>query len=460
MATYSRQLAEWVLGLEYEEIPPEVIESAKTAFLDILGIALASSGMEFGRAAVALACDLGTGEEASVLGSDHRLPAPNAALANGTLAHGLDYDDTHAESVIHASACVVPAALAAAEAEGKDGRALLAAAVAGWEVLVRLGLVCPGQFHDRGFHATSVCGPFAAALVAAKLWGCSAEQTANAMGLCGSMAAGSLEFLTDGAWTKRVHPGWAGHSGLVAARMALRGFTGPKEVFEGRFGFYNLYIGKDGEDRDLSRLTSGLGTEWKTPELGHKPFPCCHFTHAFIDAALFLREEHRIDPAGIDSVECRIHPREMPVVCDPVETKRRPQTPYDAQFSVPYTVAAGLIRGRVDLDAFQPETIRDAGLLDLAARTTCVGDESQNFPRFFPGTVTVRMKDGRALTRDEPRNRGCAENPVTPGEVERKFRDNASRVLSGERVDEVLATVRRLESVAGLSELTSVCRPA
>ncbi|MFQ5692661.1 MAG: MmgE/PrpD family protein, partial [Nitrospinota bacterium] len=311
MATCSQQLAEWVSGLRYEDIPPEVIEKAKSAFLDILGIALASSGMPFGRDVIALAEDLGKGEEASVVGSGLRLPAANAALANGTLGHGLDYDDTHAESVIHTSACVVPSALAAAEACGADGKALLTAAVAGWEVLIRLGLVCPGQFHDRGFHATAVCGPFATSLVAGKAWGSPADQMVHALGICGSMAAGSMEFLTDGAWTKRLHPGWAAHSGLVAARMARRGFSGPREIFEGRFGFYNLYVGRNGDKRDLSRLTAGLGEEWKTLELDQKPFPCCHFTHAFIDAALFLREEHRIDPAEIESVECRIHPREM-----------------------------------------------------------------------------------------------------------------------------------------------------
>ncbi|MFQ5914873.1 MAG: MmgE/PrpD family protein [Nitrospinota bacterium] len=460
MATYSQQLAQWVSGLKYEDIPSEVIEKAKTAVLDIVGISLASSGMGFGQAAIALAEDLGTGPEASVLGTDRRLPAPNAALANGTLAHGLDYDDTHAESVIHTSACVVPSALAAAEACGADGKGLLTAAVAGWEVLVRLGLVCPGQFHDRGFHATSVCAPFAASLVAGKLWGSSPEQMVDALGICGSMAAGSLEFLTDGAWTKRIHPGWGGHSGLVAARMARRGFSGPREIFEGRFGFYNLYVGKNGEDRDLSRLTGGLGEDWKTLGLDYKPFPCCHFTHAFIDGALFLRGEHRIQPAGIDSVECRIHPREMPVVCEPVETKRRPQTTFDAQFSVPYTVAASLIQGKVDLDTFLPEAIRSQDLLDLAERTTCIADETQDYPRHYPGTVTVRMKDGRELTRHEPYNRGCAENPVTPEQVRQKFRANASRVLPAQRVEAVLSTVGRLEALSEVSELMAVCRPA
>ncbi|MEE8110130.1 MAG: MmgE/PrpD family protein [bacterium] len=460
MATYSQQLAEWVSGLKYEDIPAEAIGQAKTAFLDILGIGLASSGMDFGRDAVSLAKDLGAGEEATVLGTDLRLPAPNAALANGTLAHGLDYDDTHAESVIHTSACVVPSALAAAEACGADGKALLTAAVAGWEVLIRLGLVCPGQFHDRGFHATSVCAPFATSLIAGKLWGSSPEQMVNALGICGSMAAGSMEFLTDGAWTKRIHPGWGGHSGLVAARMGQRSFSGPKEIFEGRFGFYNLYVGKNGETRDLSRLTEGLGEQWRTIQLDYKPFPCCHYTHAFIDAALFLQGEHRIDPKEIESVECRIHPRQMPVVCDPVENKRHPQTTYDAQFSVHFTVAAGLTHGKVDLDTFLPETIRDEGLLGLAARTTCIGDETQDFPRHFPGSVTVRMKDGKELTRHEPYNRGCAENPVTPEEVQKKFQANASRVLPDDRVEEVLSTVGRLESVSKVSELMAVCRPA
>lgn len=459
MTTLSRELAEWVVSLKYDDIPSDVIESAKTAFLDVVGISLASSSMDFGRNTVALARNLGEGEEASVLGFDLRLPASNATLANGTLAHGLDYDDTHAKSVIHASACIVPAALAAAETVGADGRTLITAAVAGWETLIRMGLVCPGEFHDRGFHATSVCGPFATALTAGKLWGSTPTQIANSLGLCGSMTAGSMEFLTDGSSTKRIHPGWAGHSGLVATRMAQHGFTGPKEIFEGRFGFYNLYITRNSDNCDLSQLTAGLGVDWKTRELSHKPFPCCHFTHAFIDAALFLREEHHINPTGIDAIECKIHPREMPVVCEPVETKSRPQTTYDAQFSVPYTVAASLIQGKVDLDTFQPEAIRDKTLLELADRTTCIGDETQNYPEYFPGTVTVRMKDGRELTRDEPYNRGCSDNPVTKEDIESKFRRNAGQVLSSKRADEILAILRTLESVSNLSDLMSLCQP-
>jgi 2-methylcitrate dehydratase PrpD len=273
------------------------------------------------------------------------------------------------------------------------------------------------------------------------------------------MTAGSMEFLTDGSSTKRIHPGWAGHSGLVATRMAQHGLTGPKEIFEGRFGFYNLYITRNNDNCDLSQLTAGLGVDWKTRELSHKPFPCCHFTHAFIDAALFLREEHHIDPTGIDAIECKIHPREMPVVCEPVETKSRPQTTYDAQFSVPYTVAASLIQGKVDLDTFQPEAIRDKTLLELADRTTCIGDETQNYPEYFPGTVTVRMKDGRELTRDEPYNRGCSDNPVTKEDIESKFRRNAGQVLSSNRADEILAILRTLESVSNLSDLMSLCQP-
>jgi 2-methylcitrate dehydratase PrpD len=380
-----------------------------------------------------------------------------SAFVNGTFAHGIDFDDTHPGAVVHPSASVVSAALAVAERDGADGRAFLTAVVVGLESAVRLGLAAGGSFHDRGFHTTGVCGAPACALVSGTLAKLDATQIADAIGLASSIAAGSLEFLTDGTWSKRIHAGWAAHAGMVAAELARRGFSGPRQSLDGRFGFYRSHLGETAWD--IRRLTDGLGHRWELLDIALKPYPCCHFNHAFIDCAAAARSASGFDVERIERIDCFIHPRQMPVVCEPVASKARPQSEYDAKFSLPYAVACMLVRGHVDVDDFTDEAIRDPKILALAAKTTCPADASADYPRVFPGRLRITFAGGRDQEWSEPINRGSSENPLTDDEVREKFSRNASRALTSEQVEQLIAAVENVEQPDGPKTVAASCVP-
>jgi len=454
----SESLAEFGAGLRRADLPDGVVTAVARHLLDVLGVALAASTMPFARMALQAATALGggAGMSGTVIGFPDRLAPAWAALVNGALAHGLDFDDTHAEGVVHVSCSVAPAALAVGEELGADGGRVVTALALGMETAVRLGLAAPGVFHDRGFHPTGVCGAFAATLVAGSLAGLPAARLADALGLAGSMASGLMEFLTDGTWAKRIHAGWAAHGGLVAARLAGEGFSGPRAVLDGRFGFYRSHLGERGWDLDV--ITRDLGRRWHLLDIALKPYPACHMTHAFIDAAASLRAEAGVTPDAIAAIECDIHPREMPIVCEPRAAKLAPQTDYDAKFSLPYTVAAMLVRGHVGIDDFTPAAIADPAVLALAQRVECRPDPNANYPHSFPGRLRLRLRDGRTLERDEPVNRGSAERPLSDGDVRHKFGRNAELALPAAQVDKLRAAVEHLDAAPSLRELATHCR--
>ena len=451
VASASETLAAFAGDVTFASLPPPVVAQVKVHLLDVLGVALAAASMDFGAAVHRVATAMGGPQNCTAIGFRERLPAAWAALVNGTLAHGLDFDDTHPDSVVHVSASVVPAALAVCEELDRSGADFLAALALGMEANVRLGLVARGGFHDRGFHPTGLCGTYACALVAGKVAGLTQSQLADALGLAGSQAAGALEFLTDGTWSKRIHAGWAAHSGLMSARLAAAGFSGPRGTLDGRFGLYRSHLGDNGWD--ISALTAGLGDRWEMLDIGLKPYPCCHLTHAFIDCVAALRAAHGIDAQQVEDVECFIHEREAPIVCEPSATKRAPQNDYDAKFSLPYTVASMLVRGHVDIDDFTGAAIRDAAVLAVAQRVRYRHDPDSDYPRRFPGWLRMRLRDGRVLEHHEPINRGCAERPLTADEVHDKFRGNATRAIPARQTEAAIAAVASLEEQATLSEL-------
>jgi len=457
MASASETLAAFAADLHFDTLPAPVVAKVKLHLLDLLGVALAGSVMDFGAAVFEVARAMGGPPACTAIGFGERLPDVWGALVNGTLAHGLDYDDTHTESVVHVSASVVPAALATCEQAQRNGKTLLTALALGMEANVRIGLAARGGFHDRGFHPTGICGAFASALVAGKVAGLGTAALADALGLAGSQAAGSLEFLTDGSWAKRIHAGWAAHSGVVAARLAAAGFTGPRGTLDGRFGLYRSHLGDDGWD--IGALTADLGRRWTLLDIGLKPYPCCHYNHAFIDCAAALRAAHAIAPEAIERIECCIARREVPIVCEPEVSKRAPQNDYDAKFSLPYAVASMLVRGHVDIDDFTDAAIRDPAVLALAQRVVYRDDPDSDFPRRFPGWLRIHLRDGRVVEHREPINRGSAERPLSDDEVCAKFRRNAIRAVSAEQADATIAALATLERQPSLTELTAALRP-
>jgi 2-methylcitrate dehydratase PrpD len=452
--TLAERLADFAAGLRFDDLPAAVVADVKLRTLDILGIALAASAHEVGPPMRAgLESWAGRGE-CTVVGAKFTAGVPIAIMLNGTLAHGLDFDDTHAPSVTHASAAVLPTVLALGEAGGLDGRAVITAAVAGYEAIARLGMAAPAAFHKRGWHATSVCGTFAAALAAGVCERLDRARLTAALGIAGSFASGVMEFLEDGSWVKRLHPGWAGHAGAVASALARGGFTGPDTILDGRFGFYRTFVGAEPDPAPFATL----GRVWETPAIGYKPYPCCHYNHAYLDCALELRRAHALTADAIAGVECLVPSGEVPIVCEPRAAKLRPRTSYDAQFSLPYSVASALLDGRVGLDTYAAARGAAPARLALAARVTHTVDPDSPFPHGFPGWVRVTLTDGRTLEARAPDGKGSAARPLPPEAIVQKFRDNADRALTPTRVAEIERMTLGLDMLGDIRALTALCR--
>jgi 2-methylcitrate dehydratase PrpD len=453
-APISLRLARFAADLTPGDVPADVMEQAKRHMLDALGIALAASGFDFAQRAAHAIAGLSDGGTHPVIGFPMRLGLRDAVLLDGTLIHGLDYDDTHSDAVVHGSASAVPVALHMARRHGASGREALLAYLLGIEASSRIGAAAQGGFHQVGFHPTGMVSAFGAALTAGRLAGATAAQMAGAQGIVLSMAAGSLEFLQDGSWTKRLHPGWAGVCAITATALAKSGYKAPPAAYEGRFGLFRSHL-QEKAPADLSRCTEGLGTVWEMRNVALKPYPCCHFNHAFADAALALRAAHALRPEDIARITCRIHEGQVKVVCEPEASKKTPANSYDAQFSVHYAVACALVHGRFTLDELEEEAIRDPRVLALTARTGYEHDPNSLFPRYYGGELVIETKDGRRLVHSEPHNRGSDAKPLSAADVERKFLDNAKRRIARDRAQRVLDLVMALdqaESVTALGE--------
>jgi 2-methylcitrate dehydratase PrpD len=450
--TLAERLAGFAAALRYETLPAPVVDSVTLRVLDTVGLALAGARAPFAAPLLTLA-----GAEpgaATVLGTGARTSAALAILVNGALAHGLDFDDTHAASITHASSVVVPVALALGETLDLDGRAAIVAAVAGYEAITRIGMAASGAFHDRGWHATAVCGAFAAALVAGRCHGLDTARLVDALGIAGSCASGVMEFLEDGSAVKRLHPGWAGHGGAIAAALARGGFGGPATVLEGRFGLYATFLGKAPDRAPFETL----GHEWETLRIAFKPYPCCHYNHAYLDCALELRARDGVREDEIRAIECRVPAGEVPIVCEPAAVKARPRTTYEAQFSLPFSLAAAFVDGRVGVETYTPARLDDPRILGLARRIRYAIDAESRFPAAFPGAVRVELVDGRVLeTRvDEPR--GGPGRPLAREAIVEKFRANAGLALPPERVRALEHVVLDLPHLSAVGTLAELCR--
>ena len=451
--TLVQQLAALAAKSSYDVLPADVQASAPERVLDIVGLALAALSMDTSQAARGWSQAQGCTGPATVIGGG-TAPAAQAAFVNGVLAHSLDYDDTHLPSVLHPSASVVPAALAAAESARASGAQLLAAVAVGVEVSVRLGMAgydrSAGQstFFERGQHATSICGAVGSAAAAGMLLGLDESGLADAMGLSVSMGSGVLEANRNGGSVKRMHCGWAAHAGVMAAELAARGFTAPTTVLEGRFGFFQAWLSGA---FDPDEITRALGTSWALPGLHYKPYPANHFTHASVDAALRLRAKG-IRPEHVAAVEIAVAPPTVRTIGEPIDAKRRPPSGYTGKFSGPFVFAAALHGGGglgVGLDDFSDALVTDPSYLALMDRTTVVGSEqcARLYPHALPAVVTVTLLDGTTYVEEVLDNRGGPARPLTPAELTAKFLTNATRAVPE-------ATARRLaDDLSRLAQL-------
>ena len=448
----ARRLARFVIALEFKDLPAPVIDQAGLLTLDTLGCCLAASRYDFGRAARATAERLGGKPESAVVGSRVRVAAANAVLANATLAHGLDFDDTREDAIVHTGSVAVPTSLAVGEATGASGRAALTAVVAAVEVMCRVGLAVPGKFHARHYHPTALTGTFAAAAAAGKLYGLTEDELVRAFGICGSQTAGIIEYLADGTWTKRLHPGWSAHAGIIAALLAQSGFTGPESVFEGEHGFYRAFAG-DVQTERLDELLTSLGRVWELEQLTFKPYPCGSIAQPYMDCALRLRDSRGVRAEDIVEIRCRTAAGPVPRLWEPLASKHAPQNGYAAKFSLPYLLAVILTRGRASLAEFEDDVVRTPEILAVASRVSYEVDPTIDYPRQFVGHLRVRLKDGRVVEEWQDHPRGGPDSPMAPGEIEAKFRGNASLVMPDERAARVIRDVRALEAAPNLEPL-------
>lgn len=457
-STLVQQLADMAAGASPSTLPAEVRASVVQRVIDIVGLSAAAFPLDTSQAVLDHVAEQGGAQQATVTGLDRRAPAAQAAFVHGVLAHSLDFDDTHLPSILHPSATVVPAALAVGEAVGATGADVVDAVAVGLEVCVRLGMAGfdsttrNSAYFDRGQHATSICGAIAAAASAGKLAGLGADGIAHAMGLAVSMTGGVIEANRTGGTVKRVHCGWAAHAGVVAADLARRGFTAPPTVLEGRFGFFQAFLGGI---FDEEAIVEGLGERWAAPEIFFKPYPANHFTHTAIDAAIELRTTG-LDLASIESIHLGVASPTVRTIGEPIEQKRRPDTGYQAQFSGPYTVAAALLadptKPGLGLDDFTDDLAREPRRRALMSKVSVGPDERCDaiYPYQFPAVLRVRTVDGSEVRIERLVNRGGADDPLTSAELVAKFRDNARRSLPVDAVDSLASAMDQLETATDM----------
>lgn len=445
--TAAREFSEWASSLRLDDIPADVKSAAKWHILDGIGCALAAARVKEVPYAGAVARSLGDSDEASVLGEGIHVSAASAAFANGVQMHALDFDDTHTGALVHATAATLPAGLAAGEWKESTGSEVLAASIGGYELVIRLGAAVTHGFHSKGFHATSVCGVFASALIASRLMGLGMEETVNAIGIAGSAAAGSLEFLNTGASTKQIHPGLSGMNGVIAARLAAEGASGPDSIFEGEYGLFRSYTGTEVEPETL---TDGLGSRWETTEITIKPYAACQLFHTNLAALESIRGEIG-DVEAIERVTFDVPSDSVPIVCEPPDVKLAPRTPYEGKFSLQFSTAALLVQGELGVDSFDQARLTDPRILEMASRVSYRTTHPEGAPADIPGRVVVQLSDGRLL---EARADKFEPNDE---QIEAKFRSNCG---SDFPADDLIKLVSSFEELDDLSELMAATVPA
>lgn len=441
-------LAERACMLGAERIPPNVRLRCEDLLIDVAGLCIAVRNSDYVRG---LKRGLDSGGPCTALGHSEGYRAEDASILNGTAAHGEDFDDTFEGGPVHSGAVVVPAVLAACERFGRDGRSALRGIATGVEAMCRLSLVAPKRIHNAGFHPTAVLGAMASTLAVSVALDLSKAQTANALGIAGSMAGGIIEYLAEGAWTKRLHAGWAAHSGLYAARMAREGFIGPRAVFEGTHGlFFGFARAAEG---DFGALLDTFGSEWRMSGLTFKPYATGTMNQPYIDCALRLAKRG-FAAEDVAEILCETADGYVHRLWEPLAAKQRPPNGYAAKFSTPFNIAVAFVTGGAGFDAFTEKTVADPRVAALAGKVRYVVDPANPYPNAYTGHVRITLKDGRVYEERQPHIRGGAQEPLAREEIARKFRANAAfGGWPASLAEEFLAFTRR--AFDGLMDLSA-----
>jgi 2-methylcitrate dehydratase PrpD len=435
----AEHLAQQICALDASRLPEAVRRKCEDLLVDVVGLAVTARNEDYVRAALAACDDDGP---CTAIGHARTLSAAAAALINGTAIHGEDFDDTFEGGPVHAGAVIVPAVLAACERHGLDGRAALLGIAVGTETMCRLSTVAPTLTHKAGFHPTAVFGAMGAAAGVGAAFGLNERQLVDALGTVGSMAGGIIEYLAEGAWTKRLHAGWAAQSGIRAALLGRAGFSGPRTVLEGVHGFFHGFANTTAGDYDA--LIGDFGTRWVTETLAFKPYPCGTMTHPYIDCARRLAARG-IKADDVAEMVCEVGEGTVHRLWEPLAAKQRPANGYAGKFSTPYCIGAGFVRGNVGLGDFSDAAVRDPAVLAFAGKVRYAIDPNNPYPKNFTGHIRATLRDGCVVEERQPHMRGGAQEPLTRADIEDKFMLNARHGgWSAERAAAMLKHIKTL----------------
>jgi 2-methylcitrate dehydratase PrpD len=435
----AEHLAERVATLRVEKLPPTVRRKCEDLLIDVAGLCVAACDTDYISSAIAGCDDEGP---CTALGHARTFSAASAAFINGTAAHGEDFDDTFEGGPVHAGAVIVPAVLAVCERHRSEGRAALLGIAVGTEVMCRLSTVIPKAVHKAGFHPTAIFGVMGASAGVSAALGLNAKQIVDALGIAASFAGGIIEYLAEGAWTKRLHPGWAAQSGIRAALLARGGFLGPRTVFEGVHGLFHGFA--HSTQGDYEALTGDFGRKWVTETLAFKPYPCGTMAHPYIDCAKRLAARG-IKAGDVKEMVCEVAEGTVHRLWEPLVDKQRPPNGYAAKFATPFILATGFVRGGVGLEAFTDHAVHDKDVLAVASKVRYVVDPDNPYPNNFTGHIRAVLNDGSVVEERQPHFRGGAKEPLTRADIEEKFTLNVRHGgWDGKRASGVLKQLTEL----------------
>ena len=439
--------------LSFDGLSTDVVNRVKYLFKDFIGVAVRGMQEDSAIAMNSFVKSMGHNSQSMpVLGTDFFTHPVNAALATGTAAHSIELDDVINESSLHPAVAIMPAALAASFISNCSGQLFIKGIVLGYEVMSRLGIALqPTAHYSQGFHPTGTCGTMGAAIAAAKILGLSNKAMGYALGIAGSQAAGSMEFLTDGTMTKRLHPGWAAHSGVMAALMAREGFSGPETVLEGRFGFLHAYS----PDSKIEKLLDTWGAPFQVMRASIKPHACCRYMQGPIDGIIQLMKKHDLKEKNIKKVTLGILKTGFPLVVDPLQTKMNPKSIVDAQFSMPFGAAVAIVYGRAFLDQFTMENLKSQKIKKVMEKVHCVSDPNleTQFPKKWKASVTIETTEGQQMTQQVIYPKGDPENALTDSELDDKFQAMVKTVYNKEKITAITHGIKNLDQCVDLKAL-------
>ncbi len=453
-ANITERIAEHCESIKFSKLPNDVVEYCKILILDFIGIPVRSRDLESSRSLYNGISAISKGSECTAIPHGRQFLPQYAALINGAYGHSLDYDDTHRESSIHPGASVIPSIFAAGEVFGADGKRLIESMVAGYDVACKLGMaVNPAEHYAHGFHGTGTCGVFGATAAVGMIADLNTSELLNAFGINISQVAGSMQFLENGSWNKRLHPGFAAHNAILAVNLAKSGFIGAAKPIEGKYGFLNSYT----HNSDPEKAILGLRERYELVFTGVKPYPCCRYIHPAVDIVLQLLKEEAISGEEVERVDVEMVRAGYYIVGHPLERKQNPQNVVDAQFSMPFALAIALLRGKLTVDEFNNQNLNDAEVKRMMKMVNVKHSEEldKDYPQKWPVVVTIKTKHDKLVVRkDYPK--GEPEDPVSFEDVAEKFKSLVNHKLGEERANEVLKIVKKLEKLGDVRELTEL----